>query len=247
MDNLILISALCVAAVGCVDGGGGLADLGGAGSEPAARIASNALTPSQLWNSNLDPGALTTTNLQAMAATADGAATLQYAITCALSDHQQVTVNNVTYQGKLDIAGTWTTSALSSAQQQWVSACILALVNLDGSIVSVSLRGGSIGMDSGEASSYTAEEGAFWGNMFLGASSYAFACNGVDQADDDSGTALALRECAEDDPGSPGTTPCGFTFAGLCTSACTSNNWYVGCNDGISSTTNYVVTTYLIP
>lgn len=251
MENHILISALCVVAVGCADGAGVVVDEDVAVGAPVARIASNALTPTQLWNATLVSGALTGTNLASMAATSDGRATLQYAITCALTDHQSVSVNVggtvYTYQGKLGIAGTWTTSALSTTNQQWVSACVLSLVNLTGATVAVSLRGGSLGMDSGEIGSYAAEEGAFWGNLFLGSGSYASACNGVDQAADDSGTALALRECAEDSGDSPGTTSCGFAYAGLCTSACSSNNWYSSCNDGVHSTTSYVVTTYLVP
>ena len=251
MNKHVLMLMFCTLAVGCVEGAGAFPDEKEVEVINVPKITSNALTPTQLWNSSLVSGSLTTTNLQTMAATADGRATLHYAIACALDDHQSVSVNVggtvYTYEGFLDIAGTWTTTALSSDQQQQVSACILALVNLTGTAMDVSLRSGSLGLDSGETTTYSVEEGAFWGNMFLGGSSWAAACNGIDQADRDIGNALPLRECAEDSEGSPGTTPCGFVFAGLCTSACGDSNWYGDCYDGVNTATSNVVTTYVIP
>lgn len=125
------------------------------------------------------------------------------------------------------------------------SACVLALTNLTGATVSVSLRGGSLVVGDDNEEYYTAEEGRFWGNLFLQGDSYASACNGVDQANDDSGTWLALRECAEDDSSSPGT--CGFAFAGLFADACGIGEGVEVCDDGDHSATSNFVAAYLIP
>jgi hypothetical protein len=242
---------VCALAVGCVGGPGDVPDDQDVTILATPKITSNALTPTQLWNTTLLSGPLNNTNMQSMAATADGRAALHYAIVCALTDHQSVSVvvggTLYSYQGYLGLASTWLASSLSTAEQQQVSACILSLVNLTGTAINISMRGGPLGYDTGELTNYTIEEGAFWGNLFLGGSSYGSACNGVDQAARDVGNALPYRECAEEDSGNPGTTPCGFIYAGLCTSACGSSNWYGSCSDGVHASTSNVFTSYVIP
>lgn len=250
MNKCALVSLMCAVLAGCLDEEGPSPDEAADDVIAVPKITSNALTPTQLWNSNLVSGVLNNTNLTAMAATFDGRAALHYAVVCALSSHQtvSVTVGGILYpyQGYLGLAGGWTTTALTATQQMRVTACVLSLVNLTGTPLNVSLRGGSLAYDPGETATYSVEEGAFWGNMFLGGSSWAAACNGVDQAARDVGTTLPLRECAEAS-GTPSVTPCGFNYAGLCTSACSSSGWYGGCNDGAHGTTSNVITTYVIP
>ncbi|MGH9884580.1 MAG: hypothetical protein ACREBE_03575, partial [bacterium] len=95
---------------------------------------------------------------------------------------------------------------------------------------------------------YELEEGAFWGNVFtnLGAVS-GYSCNGVDQAADDTIGDLPLRECAEwDGVESSNASPCGFHYAGLCSTACTTATApYSGCSFGGGTASAGVVTTFL--
>jgi hypothetical protein len=102
----------------------------------------------------------------------------------------------------------------------------------------LSMRGNaSLTATQGEAVDYQIQEGAFWGNIFL-STKQMYACNGVQQAANDTYGDLPYRECAEDGR-------CGFINAGLCMDACTvtTNGEYSGCSAGTSF--NEVTTTYL--
>jgi hypothetical protein len=124
---------------------------------------------------------------------------------------------------------------------------ILALTNYFSTSITVSLRGDGLPFDGPEGVDYAVQEGAFWGDVFLGASSWGSACNGRDQVLDDTYGDLPMRECAEPDAYGIA-TPCAFNYAGLCSSACTGNDTYLGysgCSDGINATTSDVMTAYL--
>lgn len=217
------------------------------------RIALNALSPAALANSALTTAQLDATSAAAMAATADGREVLAYAAGCALGDGQQVSYtadgDAVTVSGAMGIAPAWTDRALTADEAAWVSACVLARVNLTSTVVSISARGAGPGLDTGadERADYQVEEGAFWGNAFvdLGAVA-AYACEGVDQAADDSYGDLPLRKCAQWD-GVTGSnqTPCGFHYAGLCQDACATADSYAGCSFQGGTEQPDVVTTFL--
>lgn len=180
-------------------------------------IASNAIASNQISNNIFN---LTSTELLA---TEDGRELLTYVVSCALPAGVMLsgTYANVTYHfaGDIGLASAWTKRALHETEQRWVSACLIARVNLYGIPVSISIRGPhkALTVSAVEARDYSVEEGAFYGNVFRGAEEPIIwnACRGRDQAAGESGT-LELRDCTEPDPDHPGFTKCGFTYAGDC-------------------------------
>jgi hypothetical protein len=215
--------------------------------EAQPRLAANALLPSQLLNTALIPDVLDQTNLDEMSSTADGRATLTYVIGCALPASVTLIGNyvddfgspgTVTYRGAMGLASSWTTSALTTAQQRFVTGCALATTNNAGTSITVSLRGpaSALATTSTEVANYTLQEGAFFGNAFVGGEGVA-ACKG-------SGTStLSGRVCAN--PGSSGRTVCGYFYAGTCASNCSvSGSYFVNCTWN-STTWSTPVSTYL--
>jgi hypothetical protein len=149
----------------------------------------------------------------------------------------------------MGVAPGWTAHALSATEAAWVSACVLSRVNLTSVPVSVSLRGGNAGSDTtlAEVGDYQIEEGAFWGNIFtdLGAIT-GHSCDGVDQAADDSYGDLPLRACAQwDGVASSDRSPCGMSYAGLCSAVCTTASPYSGCAFQAGTASEAVVTSFL--
>jgi hypothetical protein len=217
------------------------------------RIALNALSPAALAGSALTTAQLDATSAAAMGATADARVVLAYAAGCALADDQQVSYtaggDTVTVSGAMGIAPAWTDRALTADEAAWVSACVFARVNLTSTVVSISARGASLGLDTsaGELADYQVEEGAFWGNAFvdLGALA-AYACEGVDQAAADSYGDLPLRKCAQwDGVTDSNQTQCGFHYSGLCQDACATTGGYADCSFQGGTAQADVVTTFL--
>jgi hypothetical protein len=216
----------------------------------APKIVANALSPSALAGSQLSTAQLTSTSAASMGTTANARDVLAFAVSCALGSTQSIsyTVGGTGYTaaGLMGVAPGWTSGSLSASAAAWVSACVLSRVNLTGSTVTISARGENAGLDStlGEAGNYMIEEGAFWGNVFVNLGSVeGNACNGTDQASNDTYGDLPLRECAEQ--GLHG-TPCGFGYGGECTVACSTNYPpYSGCSVGGGTESNAVVTTFL--
>jgi len=211
------------------------------------KLGANGLTPTQLFNTALDPAVLDQTNLDTMAATDDGRVTLRYVVSCALALNHNVTANytdglgnpqTLQLNGFFGLADGWTSTALSTTSQRFVSSCTLALTNEIGASITVSLRGPSTALatTSPELSGYTLQEGAFFGNVFKGAEGAA-ACKG-------SGTSTQSgRTCSRSSGG--GSTYCGFTYVGTCTSVCsTSSGYFTNCSWN-STTYTTAVSTYL--
>ncbi|MGH9314994.1 MAG: hypothetical protein ACRD1S_17555 [Vicinamibacterales bacterium] len=112
----------------------------------------------------------------------------------------------------------WADHRLSPKGQRWITACLLARVNLHQEAEAVSLRGVApqLTVSSDEAELYNVEEGAFYGNIFADGDEIDWnACRGEGQASGEFG-GLALRDCTEPDPNDPTRTMCGFKFAGDC-------------------------------
>lgn len=223
-------------------------------STAVPRIVANALSPSALANGQLITSVLNSTNAAAMGQTSNARKVLAFAASCALDPEQSVTytVGGVEYTvvGWMGIAPGWTSAALSWTDAAWVSACVLSRVNVTSNLVYISARGDNAGYDAtiDELQDFGIEEGAFWGNVFVNLGSIAgYACNGVDQAADDTYGDLPYRECAEWN-GVPGSnlTPCGMNYAGLCSSVCsTSTAPYSGCAFQGGTASSTVVTTFL--
>ena len=217
------------------------------------RIALNSLSPAALAGTALTTARLDATSAAAMAATAGAGDVLTYAAGCALAGGQQVTYTvdgaTATASGAMGIAPAWTDRALTADEAAWVSACVFARVNQTQTVVSISARGASPGLatSAGELADYRIEEGAFWGNAFVDLGPLAaYACDGVDQAADDSYGDLPLRQCAQWD-GVTGSnqSPCGFHYAGLCQDVCATTDGYADCSFLGGAAQADVVTTFL--
>lgn len=208
------------------------------------RLAQNRLAQNRLAQNRLAQNALSSTRLEAnlataeILATADGREVYSYIVSCALADGVTIEANvpgapdtappdtlytcageRCTFSGSLGLAPYWIDRKLDPKGQRWVSACLLARVNLHVTAESISLRGLApeltVGID--EAELYSVEEGAFFGNLFADGDGPLDwnACIGRDQDSGEFG-GLVLRDCAEQDPADPTRTLCGFNYAGPC-------------------------------
>jgi hypothetical protein len=236
--------------------------LGGCLAQPGAdspdvtnvpRITLNSLTPGALASTQLTTRQLTPTSAAAMGNSQDARNVLAYAVSCALGPTQSIayTAGGVSFaaSGSIGLAKGWTTTGLSAIEAGWVSACILARVNLTATPVSISAQGATpaLAITTAEQAAYGIEEGAFWGNAFidLGAA-IAYSCDGVDQARDDSYGDLPVRQCAQPD-GVAGSnlSPCGMHYAGLCSAVCGTSGPYASCAFQGGPVSTAVVTTFL--
>lgn len=189
------------------------------------KIALNKIATNQISSNKIATnGILLNENTsQELLATADGREVLSYVIGCAIPANVTLIGKyaGVTYQfqGDIGLAPSWLKQPLRETDQRWVSACLISRVNLFEIPVSISIRGphAALKVTQNEARDYSAEEGAFFGNVFTPGDEPIIwnACRGRTQASGESGD-LALRDCTEPDPANPGFTMCGFTFAGDC-------------------------------
>jgi hypothetical protein len=204
------------------------------------RLASNRLASNRLASNRLASNSLTAQILQ----TVEGRDVYSYIISCALPDGMTIEaqvpgaantdpddpytcVNGLcTFAGNLGLAPKWIDHKLDNKGQGWVSACLFARVNAHDTAESISLRGRHQGLTVTleEMELYTAEEGAFYGNLFIDDPNPNVepdwnACRGEAKAacNGDIGCGgLGNRDCAAEDPANPGYTYCGFKYAGDC-------------------------------
>ena len=208
------------------------------------RLASNRLASNRLAQNGLGDGELPSTRFEADSATAemlstpDGRDVFSYMIECALPESTSIeaivpgaadtgrpetlyTCENglCTFQGSLGLAQHWIDRRLDPKGQRWVTACLLARVNLYEVTETISLRGlaPELSLEGDEAESFAVQEGAFFGNLFTDGDGPIDwnACRGIDQASAEFG-GLSLRDCTEPDPADPTHTLCGFNYAGDC-------------------------------
>jgi len=208
------------------------------------RLATNRLATNRLATNRLATNALSGSNLEAspesaeLLATADGRDVYSYLVSCALpggiaieatvpgaadtappESNYVCTAERCVFYGSLGLAEDWIDHRLASKDERWISACIFARVNANDTAEAVSLRGAHLALtvSTDEAELYTVEEGAFYGNLFTHEDDPIDwnVCRGEGQASGEFG-GLVLRDCAEEDPGNPGKTYCGFTYAGDC-------------------------------
>ena len=226
---------ICVLASGCIDDETSTDELDGGDEdvEVLPKLATNALTPAQLLGASLNYSPLSQAMLNTYAGNANARASLVYAIGCALPAGVNVTgtynqggsLYSVTWQGEIGLASGWRTSSLTTSQQQLVSACVLARVNLTGASVMVSLRGPSSGLSvtPAESTAYLKQEGGFFGNIFQGPGFHLAACKGS------LAVAPANRRCAQPTNTLQNVTECGFSYAGACAAVCTGGTYFTGC------------------
>ena len=194
------------------------------------KIATNKITTNKITTNGLELNKITTNGL---ITTEDGRELLTYIISCAIPSGVTLfgEYQNVIYQfhGDIGLAQNWVKRSLTGAEQRWVSACMIARVNLFGIPVAISIRGphNSLTVTGAEAHDYSLEEGAFYGNIFTPPNDPIIwnACRGRSQAVGEGGD-LGLRDCTEPDPAHPGLTLCGFTYAGDCADWAPPSNAY---------------------
>ncbi|MGK4008871.1 hypothetical protein WMF31_40070 [Sorangium sp. So ce1036] len=226
----------------------------------------NALVPNALVPNALAPGALSPAALSAIqdpgAAGELSRQFLSYVVGCALSPSQSFsfswtdaggTVHEEVYAGLIGLAPGWATKPLGQTEQQWVSACLGSRVNWYGASVVISSRASHAALDktgSVELSTYTQQEGAFWGNLF-DPSPYLHAC--YHEPNRDYARSM-LRECAAGHLGAGGSVAeCGLIrILGSCDSHCLplnpSGQYYPTCVDNLTGppdATTKVVTVFL--
>ncbi|WP_437484193.1 hypothetical protein WME75_44345 [Sorangium sp. So ce1014] len=226
----------------------------------------NALNPNALNPNALNPGALSPAALSAIQAPGEAGdlsrQLLSYVVGCAFSSAQSFTfswtddsgtVRNEEYWGLIGLAQKWRDKPLGQTDQQWISACLASRTNWYGASVTISSRGIHSAIDKSstpELSTYTRQEGAFWGNLFT-ASPYLKAC--YNEANRDHARSLN-RECAAGHlDGSGAAQECGMIHVlGPCDSRCLPLNqqgvYYPGCGDDViggPGWTSTVITVFL--
>ena len=99
---------------------------------------------------------------------------MKYLVKCALDSGEAASYDDgsttFTWPGRVGLASTWKDEAMSPTQRKWVSACLASLVNEAGVSITISQRGLTgtdiDNMESGEATTYTQMEGAYFGDVF---------------------------------------------------------------------------------
>ncbi len=159
---------------------------------------------------------------------------MKYFVRCALPAGEQVTFRTYAWPGALGVAPNWKYGNPTEADQQRVTACLMAHVNSAGQVVQISLQSDTLAYDSAAEGSFQILEGKFWGNVF-GPNPTAYTCNYnktyyarctgypnlpyTQQMCSNAGLAGAWgRTCAT----SYGCS--GFTSMGSCTSVCSGGN-----------------------
>ncbi|WP_437708352.1 hypothetical protein WMF45_29940 [Sorangium sp. So ce448] len=200
----------------------------------------NALNPNALNPNALAIGALSLISLGSQALTAildpgpNGALSrehLRYAVECALESSQSFrfgwidasgVYHDEIYTGVLGLARSWAWLPLDGDGQRWVSACLAARTNYYRIRVVISSRGPTKAINkqnSPELSTFTREEGAFWGNIY-GSSPALYACHVPENA---ASSRAGLRDCAAGhiDETTGSIQPCGaIQLLGPCGSYC---------------------------
>ena len=190
----------------------------------------NALNPNALNPNALNPGALSAIQDPGLAGSLSRQH-LKYTVGCALDDSQSFSfswtdssnvIRNEIYWGSLGLWSSWATSPLSTMGQRWISACLAARTNYYGIPVTISSRGPTKALNkrnTPEASTYTMEEGAFWGNIYTSTPA-VYSCN---VAANDANSRAQLRDCAAGhvDPSTGLVSSCGaIQRLGSCDTYC---------------------------
>lgn len=99
-----------------------------------------------------------------------GRALLKYAAICALPSEATLTVGGASYRGYYGLAPEWETGTCGESCQRWVTACLLAHANANGTPVEISLRGEHPALRAAPdaVAAFTEQEAAFYGNAFAG-------------------------------------------------------------------------------
>jgi len=152
-------------------------------------------------------------------ATEGGQHVLGYALRCALDASTSVPARGgLSFEGDLAIAPAWTSRALTTSEQRWMTACLLQQLNGVGAHVPILLTGAHPALvpEPGvDTSSYEVDDATTFGNLFASEpSAYVCADLGVHLG---CGVGLSLRTLERLCGLSP---TCGITVLGLCALTC---------------------------
>lgn len=179
---------------------------------------------------------------------------MTYVAKCALGQGQTLSYTDGSgkkygWPGSLGLAPGWATRAATVAEQEWVSACLMAFTNKCGNNVTISLRAPSEGapeterfpVEAGEREGWTYQEAAFFGNLFTSTTDMN-ACDGKGSS---AQVQMGLgRECGSDSKN------CGYKAHGACSTVCTisqnADGYYKSCTANGRAYAR-VITTYLDP
>ncbi|WP_428263413.1 hypothetical protein [Haliangium sp.] len=184
------------------------------------RLVFNRLVFNRLVFNRLVFNRLVFNSLDGLETTPEGRELLTYVARCALREGDTLVAvdDGVEYQfpGLLALAPAWEQRALTAAEADRVSACLIAHVNAFGESVEMSLRiAGFVAASADEAYTFPIYEAGFFGDVFLGEELTTYACLG-----DDAEVAMALapdrvrRVCADPD------SPCEVEAVGYCRDVC---------------------------
>jgi len=242
----LILAAGCAPAVDKFGDGFGVAssELKLVNGLSANGLSANGLSANGLSANGLSANGLGTTSFQSWFGSNPSLSdeVMTYVVRCALAAGSSLSYTysgkSYTWSGALGLATAWGSgSPATTAEKQVVTACLAAHVNKFGRAVSIAVEGWGangvqIPVQSGELTTYSFREGAFFGNVY-GSTAYLYSC--MDHADPSSSQS-SVRACAFD-ASDNGTSPCGDILqVGSCSSYCTgygaSNGAYASCTYG---------------
>ena len=220
-------------------------------ADEAALTSNNGLSTNGLSTNGMSTNGLSTNGLSTNGLSTNGLSTngfstwflsnpasysdmvMKYVVRCALPSSQSLTYTSggvsYTWEGVLGLAPGWAAgSAITGTEQQLISACLAAHANRYGVQMDISVRGyyangAYIFVSESENSTYSAEEGCFFGNLFDGTGVFsAYGANSpLVQANKTSQRACAISG------GQLGGCPPMVATAKTCQEICTGNSTYM--------------------
>jgi len=118
----------------------------------------------------------------------EGVITAEYLVRCALNSSDEIRIQKydgtfASLKGQLGVAPEWRTGSCSTACEEKVSACMLAMLNQAGLHQSITMTAGWAGNPFGTShTEYDVVEGSFFGNIFK-SDAQAYVVSGIDHAD----------------------------------------------------------------
>jgi hypothetical protein len=199
----------------------------------------NGISVNGISLNGLDVGLGTTSFASWFNAAADNAVEIQYIVKCAKPSGTTISWTNpqtgasYAWPGLLGLAPTWTNRPMTIAEQQVITACLLAHANKYGIHVPVAVEGrtaagAALPQANGELTTFSVKEAAFFGNTVAGEG--AFVC--LDHATWDASRSSA-RACGYDTHASGASTACAPMYqVGACNNFCTQDltkTYYTSC------------------
>ncbi|MEZ4294125.1 MAG: hypothetical protein R3B70_04045 [Polyangiaceae bacterium] len=141
--------------------------------------------------------------------TNEGRNLLVHAAMCALAEGDVAYTtdsygNTYRLTGRIGLAPAWKDQAITPTEGRWISACLLAHANAYGVAVDIALRGEHPALQDAPPEGFSAQEAAFYGDLFQGGD--AFACIGESPSHPDG---APTRVCGR-------SSECRFVITGTC-------------------------------